>query len=156
MARRLHRGLAAASLACGLALPVPASDLSGTWIGTIPKEGRRAARDVTFRLVQDGESLAGKAYNDTGTSDAIITGLVADGKVSFDVEALEQSGNQINIVLYEFRGRVEGSAIELTREKAAAHNAASGAEVPVRRAWDSDEEDRKRRFLSFSLERLAR
>lgn len=156
MARRLRQGLAAASLVCGLALPVQASDLSGTWIGTIPKEGRRAARDVAFRLVQNGESLAGKAYNDSGTSDAILTGTVADGKVSFDVEALEQAGNQVNIVLYEFRGRVEGSAIELTREKAAARNAASGAEVPVRRAWDSDEEDRKRRFRTFSLERLAR
>lgn len=147
--------LAVAGLHCSLLAILCASDLTGTWIGTIPKEGRRLAKDVAFQLVQEGNSLSGKAYNDGGTSDAIISGTVSDEEVSFEVEAMEQSGNQVNVVLYRFYGDIEGTGIELTREKAAARDAASGAEVPVRRAWDSDEQDRARRFRSFRLERLA-
>ena len=156
MDRIRHSRLAVAGLHFCLLSGLVASDLTGTWIGTIPKEGRRPARDVAFRLVQEGTSLSGKAYNDSGTSDAIISGNASDAKVSFEVEAIEQSGNQINVVLYRFSGRIDGTKIELTREKAAARDAASGAEVPVRRSWDSDEEDRARRFRRFRLERLAR
>lgn len=57
---------------------------------------------MAFQLVQEGGSLSGKAYNDSGTSDAIISGTVSGLEVSFEVEAIEQSGNQVNLVLYRF------------------------------------------------------
>lgn len=155
MDRLRQSRLAVAGLHFSLLSGLCASDLTGTWIGTIPKEGRRPARDVAIQLVQEGSSLSGKAYNDSGTSDAIVSGTVSEAKISFEVEAMEQSGNQVNVVLYRFYGNIEGTGIQLTREKAAARDAASGAEVPVRRAWDSDEQDRARRFRSFRIERLV-
>ena len=142
-----------------LALPPDSSgaaDISGTWIGTIPKRDRAAARDVAFRFVQEGTALRGKAYNDRGSSDPIVIGSVSAGKVEFDVEASEQAGNQINIVIYRFRGTLHGTGIELERERLSARDASSGADVPVRRPSDTAEEDRARRFRSFRLERLFR
>ena len=56
-----------------------------------------------MQLVQRGEELAGKVYNDSGTSDAIIAGAVRGDRVQFEVDALEQAGNQINIVRYPLR-----------------------------------------------------
>jgi len=44
--------------------------------------------------------------------------------------------------------------IELTRERSAARDAVSGVVVPVRRPDTTDEEDRRRRFHGFRLERL--
>ena len=156
MDRFQHYRLTVAGLHFCLLSGLLASDLTGTWIGTIPKEGRRPAKDVAFQFVRQGNSLSGKAYNDSGTSDAIISGHVSDAEITFEIEAMEQSGNQINVVLYRFYGSIDGTGIELTREKAAARDASSGAEVPVRRAWDSDKQDRARRFRSFRLERLTR
>ena len=74
------------------------SDLTGVWIGTLPQRGRAPSKDVAVQLVQRGEELAGKVYNDSGTSDAIIAGAVRGDRVQFEVDALEQAGNQINIV----------------------------------------------------------
>ena len=138
-------------LTCGLA----AADLTGTWIGTLPQRGRTPARDIAFQFVQSGTTLTGKAYNDAGASDPIVSGTVSDGRVEFEVEALQQSGNQINIVLYRFEGSIDGEWIELTRELAAARDASSGNVIPVRRAWDSDEADRNRRFHTFRLQALV-
>lgn len=70
------------------------------------------------------------------------------------MEALEQFGNEITIVVYKFHGRLDGEGIEITRERAAMRNASNGTRIPVRRPDDSDEEDRERRFTSFRLERL--
>ena len=137
-------------LASGLA----AADLTGFWIGTIAQRGRTFAKDVAFQFVQEGAALGGKAYNDRGSSDAILRGSVDGGRVAFEVEVLEQGGNEINIVVYKFRGTVAGEEIELTRERAALRNAANGTEIPVRRKGDSDEQDRERRFRSFRLGRL--
>ncbi len=72
----------------------------------------------------------------------------------FSIEAREQTGNQINIVLYRFDGRIVDGGIELTRERAAARDAVSGVEIPVRRPDETDEQDHDRRFRSFRLERL--
>lgn len=130
-----------------------AVDLTGTWIGTIEKAERRPAEDVSFRIVQNGATLSGKAYNNNGPS-APLSGEVADGEVRFAVEAREQSGNQINIVVYEFSGRIDGDEIDMTRERASARDAVSGVDIPVRRPDDDEEEDRNRRFRVFRLERL--
>lgn len=150
------RWLAIVSLHAVLAAGLTAADLTGTWIGTLPERGRTPARDIAFQFVQQGATLSGKAYNDAGASDPIISGTVAEGRVKFEVEALQQSGNQINIVLYRFEGTIDGEWIDLTRELAAARDASSGNDIPVRRAWDSDETDRNRRFHSFRLQALFR
>ena len=139
-----------AVLTCGLA----AADLTGTWIGTLPQRGRTPAKDIAFQFVQQGTALSGKAYNDAGASDPIVSGSVSGGRVEFEVEALQQSGNQINIVLYRFEGAIDGAWIELTRELAAARDASNGNVMPVRRAWDNDEADRNRRFHTFRLQAL--
>ena len=149
------RWLATVGLYAALAAGLTAADLTGTWIGTLPERGRTPARDIAFQFVQRGTMLSGKAYNDAGASDPIICGTVADGRVRFEVEALQQAGNQINIVLYRFDGIIDGEWIELTRELAAARDASSGNVIPVRRAWDSDEADRNRRFHTFRLQALV-
>lgn len=149
------RWLATVGLYAALAAGLTAADLTGTWIGTVPARGRTAARDIAFQFVQRGTALSGKAYSDAGASDPIISGTVADGRVQFEVEALQQAGNQINIVLYRFEGTIDGEWIELTRELAAARDASSGNVIPVRRAWDSDGADRNRRFHTFRLQVLV-
>lgn len=132
------------------------SDLTGTWIGTLPQRGRTPAKDVAVQLVQRGENLTGKVYNDAGTSDSILSGSVRGERVRFEVDALEQAGNQVNIVRYRFEGTVCESGIEISREMAAARDASSGNSIPVRRRWDSDEQDRQRRFRHFRLDPLFR
>ncbi len=151
-----RRGSLARLVACGvwLAATLPAADLTGTWMGLIEGTERRPARDIAFQLVQDGDKLSGKLYRDDGPGSPILEGEISDGKVWFTIEAREQRGNQINIVLYRFDGKLADGGIEVMRERAAARDAVSGVDVPVRRPDDTDEEDRERRFQSFTLERL--
>jgi hypothetical protein len=145
------RGLFLASF---LLLPsLSAADLTGTWIGLIASQSNRPSQDVAFQLAQQGTALSGKQYGDD-LSSAFDGGVVADGKVRFDVVIREQQGNQVNEVLYEYEGQIAGDSIELTRERASAKDAVSGAPIPVRRPNDSDEEDRARRIHTFRLERL--
>ena len=143
--------------ACFLFFLLPAlaaaGDLNGTWIGLISGQDRRPSQDLAFQLEQQGTALSGKQYGDD-LSSAFRGGSVEDGKVRFEVVIREQQGNQVNEVLYEYKGEVQGEAIELTRVKASAKDAVSGAPIPVRRPNDSDEEDRARRIHSFRLERL--
>jgi hypothetical protein len=130
------------------------ADLTGTWMGLIPASGRRPAQDIEFRLTQHGSKLSGKLYRD-GESSPITDGEVDNrGEVWFVVETREQAGNQINIVEYRFEGVVCHGEIEITRERASARDAVSGVVVPVRGPDTTDEEDRRRRFAGFRLERL--
>ncbi len=148
------RRLAILVLSTFLISTLPAGDLTGTWMGLIPADGRRSAQDIEFRFVQNGNKLGGKLYRG-GESAAITDGEVDQrGEVWFVVEAREQAGNQINIVEYRFEGVVCEGGIELTRERSAARDAVSGVVVPVRRPDTTDEEDRRRRFHGFRLERL--
>ena len=146
--------LTAAALHAVFACALASADLTGTWIGTLPRQGRTPSKDVAIRVVQQGSVLTGKVYNDRGSSDAIFDGTVSGDEVRFAVETLEQSGNQINLVVYEFRGNGRPDGLDLTRERVAARNAATGTEIPVRRPWDSDEQDHQRRFKTLRLERL--
>ena len=135
---------------CVLAVAAPAENLTGTWMGLIPG----VARDIEFKIIQHGATLSGKLYRD-GASSPIIDGKVDErGEVEFVVETREQAGNQINIVVYRFEGVVCEGGIDLTRELSAARDAVSGAAVPVRRWNDTPEQDRRRRFQSFTLVRL--
>lgn len=140
---------------CAPALAAPsAENLTGTWMALISASGRRFAYNIEFQLTQKGDALSGKLYGD-GFSSPIVEGSVgADGEVEFVIETREQAGNQVNIVEYRFKGVVCDDGIEITRERAAARDAVSGASTPVRRPDDTPEEDRRRRFKSFQLERL--
>ena len=140
-------------LALVLVSCLPAADLTGTWIGLIPGKDRRPSQDLAFQFEQQGAALSGKQYGDDASS-PFAGGVVQDGAVRFEVVIREQQGNQVNEVLYQYEGNIEGDAMELTRERASAKDAVSGAPVPVRRPNDSDEEDRDRRFHTFRLERL--
>jgi hypothetical protein len=123
-------------------------------MGVVPASGRGLSRDIEFRLVQRGRVLSGKLYGE-GPGSPILEGEVDPrGEVRLVVETREQAGNQVNVVRYHFKGVVCEGGIELTRERVAARDEVSGVVVPVRRPWDSDEEDRRRRFQHFRLERL--
>jgi hypothetical protein len=137
-----------------LVLLGPAFDLTGTWMGLIPGEGRRPSEDISFQLLQQGDRLSGKLYGESSSSPIIEGEVRADGRVRFVVETREQAGNQINIVEYHFSGQLCEGGIDLTRERAGARDALSGAPAPVRRPWDTDAEDYARRFRGFRLERL--
>ena len=144
-----HGGLSLVGF-CVLAVAAPAENLTGTWMGLIPG----VERDIEFKIVQHGAALSGKLYRN-GASSPIIDGKVDErGEVEFVVETREQAGNQVNIVVYRFEGVVCEGGIDLTRELSAARDAVSGAAVPVRRWNDTPEQDRRRRFQSFTLERL--
>lgn len=135
---------------CVWAVAAPAENLTGTWMGWIPG----VERNIEFKIIQHGMTLSGKLYRD-GASSPIIDGRVGErGEIEFVVETREQAGNQVNIVVYRFEGVVCEGGIDLTRELSAARDAVSGAAVPVRRWNDTPEQDRRRRFQSFTLERL--
>ena len=103
------------SLATGITLL--AGDLTGTWTGVIPARNNEV-QDITFRLVQTGETLTGKMYRDT-TSVPVIDGKISDGRISFRVESEEQVGNIFVVIKYTFTGSIKDSDIELTREREA-------------------------------------
>lgn len=146
--------LAAATLA---AAGLGTVDLTGVWIGEIPSPGdNRPPTEMGFAFEQDGQSLGGKQYGDFRDVDSarILDGRVEGDQVEFVVERREQVGNLIHIVRYHCTGTVMGDEMELTSERASARDAVNGAPAAVRRPDDTDEEDRKRRFKTFRLERL--
>ena len=94
-----------------------AGDLSGTWTGVIPARNNEL-QDITFRLVQKGETLTGKMYRDT-TAVPIIDAKISGDSISFRVESEEQVGNVFVVIKYTFTGSIKGGDIELTREREA-------------------------------------
>ena len=122
-------------LAHGLA----AADLSGIWMGQVP--GRRgASTDISFQFVQEGEKLAGKLYEDHGST-PLVEGAVEADQLHFVVVAREQAGNQINLVTYRYQGKVIEGELELTRERTKAVDAVSGAEFPVNERRNDDDRE---------------
>lgn len=141
-------------VALGAEGPPAGLDITGTWSGKIERRGRIESKDIAFQFVQDGPELRGKLYGD-GPASEIFEGRVdAQGGVRFVVETREQTGNQINDVRYRFDGVVCDGVFELTRERAFARDAVSGAILPVRRPDDTPAEDHGRRFMTVVLERL--
>jgi hypothetical protein len=93
-----------------------AADLGGTWLGSVTTGRRNQVIDFAFQFVQKGSTLTGKAYLDYGTT-PILNGLVEGDKVSFEIVAREQSGNEINESVFKFTGVIKDGEIELTRER---------------------------------------
>lgn len=154
LARTVLFGLA---FAAALAATDPEADLSGVWIGEIPSPGdNRPPTQMGFVFEQSGAKLTGKQYGDFRDVESapILDGVVAGDRIEFAVERREQVGNLIHIIRYEYDGAIRGLEIELTSEKASARDAVNGAPAAVRRPDDTREEDRKRRFTTFRIERL--
>ena len=102
-----------------LAIPLlsQAADLSGIWLGTAATGGRRnQMQDFAFQLIQKGPTLTGKMYVDYGST-PILKGTVDGDKITFQVAAREQAGNEINESVFRFTGTIKDGEIELTRER---------------------------------------
>jgi len=114
-----------------LALLLLAADLSGTWTGVIPARNNEL-QDVTFRVVQKGDTLSGKMYRDSSAV-PILDGKISGDRVSFRVESEEQVGNIFVLIKYSFTGTIKGSDVELTREREA--NPVLNSGNPANRAF---------------------
>ena len=122
------RKLFVVALLCVAALP--ATDLTGIWIGRIP--GRNGEmQDIAFKFTQNGTTLGGKLYGDY-QSTPITEGKISGDQMSFIVNAPEQAGNQINRARLSFDGSIQAGEIELTREREGATNAGNGGVVQFR------------------------
>lgn len=96
---------------------LPAADISGFWLGSITGGGRRnQVQDVTFQFVQKGATLTGKLYVDYGST-PILKGTIDGDKITFQVLAREQAGNEINQSVLRFTGTLKDGEIEVTRER---------------------------------------
>jgi hypothetical protein len=106
------------------------ADVTGIWVGQFP--GRNGEpQDIAFKLEQKGESLRGKLYGDY-TSWPVSEGKISGDEVSFAVVISEQSGNQINTTKLRFSGRIEGTRLELVRERERSTNAGNAGGAPPR------------------------
>src|SRR5215467_1872458 len=109
-------------LALLFAAALPAADLAGIWLGSATTGRRNQVIDFAFQFVQKGSTLTGKAYLDYGTT-PILNGVVDGDKVSFEIVAREQNGNEINEATYKFTGVIKEGELELTRERQSIRNA---------------------------------
>ena len=107
-------------LAIALASPVVslhAADISGIWLGSGATGGRRnLVQDFAFQFIQTGTTLTGKLYVDYGST-PILKGTVDGERLTFQVVAREQAGNEINQVLFRFTGTLKDGEIEITRDR---------------------------------------
>ena len=120
-----------------LAQTLAAADLSGIWMGLVPGRRGGGGTDISFQLIQDGGALAGKLYEDIGSSPFLEGGVEGD-QIYFVVVAREQAGNQVNLVTYRYEGKILDGDLELTRERTKAVDAVSGAEFPINERRNDD------------------
>ena len=132
--------------AIALAIPIlslQAADLSGIWLGTATTGGRRnQTQDFAFQFIQKGPELTGKLYLDYGST-PILKGTLDGDRITFQVVAREQAGNEINQSVFRFTGVVKDGEIELTRER-----------EEIRAAGNSGAAFAKPGSQSFRLKRL--
>jgi hypothetical protein len=99
-----------------------AADLSGTWLGSATFGRRNQVQDFAFRFVQNGSTLTGKVYLEYGST-PILKGTVDGDKISFEIVAREQNGNEINETVFRFTGVWKDGEIEMTRDRQEIRNA---------------------------------
>ena len=104
---------------CAMALP--AADVSGIWLGSATTGRRNLVSDFGFNFVQKGATLTGKVYLDYGST-PILNGTVEDDKLSFEILAREQNGNEISETVFRFTGTFKDGEIELKRERQGIRN----------------------------------
>jgi hypothetical protein len=124
------------------AMALPAADVSGIWLGSTTTGRRNQVLDFAFQFVQKDSSLTGKVYLDYGST-PILKGTVEGEKISFEIVAREQNGNEINESTFRFTGVMKDGAIEMTRERQGMRNAGN-AGAAVSRAGE----------LTFQIKRL--
>lgn len=104
-----------------------AADLSGIWVGQIALRNNQFS-DVAFKLVQQGDRVTGKLYDDY-RSTPILEGRATGESCSFLVIATEQAGNQINETRHRFTGTLSGEELEISRVRESSSNAGNGGVV---------------------------
>jgi hypothetical protein len=124
------------------AMALSAADISGIWLGSTTTGRRNQVLDFAFQFVQKDSSLTGKVYLDYGST-PILKGTVEGEKISFEIVAREQNGNEINESLFRFTGVIKDGAIEMTRERQEMRNVGN-AGAAVSRAGN----------LTFQIKRL--
>ena len=108
------------------AIALPAVELPGFWMGSVASGRRNQVTDFAFQFTQKGSELGGKMYLDYGTV-PILKGVVEGEKISFEVVAREQAGNEIHEAVYKFTGVMKDDEIELTRERQELRNSVNAA-----------------------------
>jgi hypothetical protein len=124
------------------AMALSAADVSGIWLGSTTTGRRNQVLDFAFQFGQKDAALTGKVYLDYGTT-PILKGTVEGDKISFEIVAREQNGNEINESVFRFTGVFKDGAIEMTRERQEMRNV-SNAGAAVSRAGN----------LTFLIKRL--
>lgn len=104
------------------AVALPAADLSGFWLGSATTGRRNQVFDFAFQFVQKDSTLTGKVYLDYGPT-PILKGVIDGDKLSFEIVAREQNGNEISESVFKFTGVIKDGEIELTRERQEIRNA---------------------------------
>jgi hypothetical protein len=97
-------------------LSLPAADISGFWLGSVTGGRRNQIQDFAFQFIQKGTNLTGKLYVDYGST-PILKGTVDGDRITFQVVAREQAGNEINQSVLSFTGTLKDGEIEITRER---------------------------------------
>ncbi len=95
-------------LLAALALSLSAADLTGIWTGQLPD----SSQDISFRLLQTGNTLTGKLYTDN-ESIPIGNAKIEGERITFTITA--ELNGQFNIFTYT--GIVHEKEIELTRTR---------------------------------------
>jgi hypothetical protein len=113
------------------ALCLSAADISGIWMGNVTGGRRNTVQDYAFQFVQKGTTLTGKQYLDYGSTQ-ILKGIIDGDKISFQVVAREQSGNEINETVLRFTGTLKDGEIEITREREETRAAGNSGAAVVR------------------------
>jgi len=98
------------------AIALPAADVTGTWLGTSTFGRRNQVQDFAFRFVQTNSAVTGKVYLEYGST-PILKGVVDGDKLSFEIVAREQNGNEINEAVFRFTGVIKDGEIEITRQR---------------------------------------
>jgi len=120
-----------------------AADLSGTWMGSVTTGRRNTIVDFAFRFEQKDAALTGKAYLDYGAV-PILKGIIEGDKISFEIVAREQNGNEISESVFKFTGTAKDGEIELTRDRQEMRNAVNSSAAFVRQSTP----------LTFKVKRL--
>jgi hypothetical protein len=97
-------------------LSLPAADISGFWLGSLTGGRRNQVQDFAFQFIQKGTDLTGKLYVEYGST-PILKGTVDGDRITFQVVAREQAGNEINQSVLRFTGTLKDGEIEITRER---------------------------------------
>jgi hypothetical protein len=93
-----------------------AADISGIWLGSVTGGRRNQVQDFAFQFIQKGTTLTGKLYLDY-SSTPILKGTIDGDRITFQVVAREQAGNEINQAVLRFTGTLKDGEIEITRER---------------------------------------